>query len=50
MYEVYLLNPITIAVLAFQKGMWIAGSRESVIDGNVIPPQPWPPDLDLADR
>jgi len=47
LYEVYLLNPITIAVLAFQKGMWISGSRESVIDGNVIPPQPWPPDLDL---
>jgi len=47
LYEVYLLNPITIAVLAFQKGMWISGSQVSVIDGNVIPPQPWPPDLNL---
>lgn len=45
--DLYLANPVTIAVLAFQKGMWVAGSTESVIDGNPIPPQPWPPDLDL---
>jgi ABC-2 type transport system permease protein len=45
--EVYLLNPITNAVLAFQKGMWLAGSETSEIDGVEIPPQPWPADLDL---
>lgn len=45
--DLYLANPVTIAVLAFQKGMWVAGSSESVIDGQTIPPQPWPADLDL---
>lgn len=45
--QVYLLNPITLAVLGFQKGMWQAGSETRVIDGVEIPPQPWPPDLDL---
>ncbi|KRE26047.1 ABC transporter permease [Agromyces sp. Soil535] len=45
--DLYLANPVTIAVLGFQKGMWVAGSSESVIDGQTIPPQPWPADLDL---
>lgn len=45
--DLYLANPVTIAVLAFQKGMWVAGSSESVIDGQTIPPQPWPADLDV---
>jgi ABC-2 type transport system permease protein len=49
---VYLLNPITIAILAFQKGIWAAGSEERVStnalgQSTVIPPQPWPIDLDL---
>lgn len=44
---VYLLNPVSNAVLAFQKGMWQAGSETRVIDGVSIPPQPWPADLDL---
>ncbi|WP_127792911.1 ABC transporter permease [Agromyces sp. LHK192] len=45
--EVYLSNPVTVAVLAFQRGMWVSGSEETMIDGNVVPPQPWPADLDL---
>lgn len=45
--EVYLWNPITNAVLAFQKAMWLAGSETRVIDGLEIPPQPWPIDLNL---
>jgi len=49
----YLLNPMSVAMLAFQKGMWQAGSQTNVIgtlpDGtpNVVPPVPWPADLDL---
>lgn len=34
--QVYLANPVTIAILAFQKGMWIAG-----------PDSAFPPDLTL---
>lgn len=44
--DVYLANPVTVAVLAFQKGMWVAGSEESIIEGQTIAPQPWPADLD----
>ncbi len=44
---VYLLNPVTNAVMAFQKGMWLAGSETRIIDGRPIAPQPWPVDLDL---
>lgn len=44
---VYLLNPISIAVLAFQKGMWLAGSQTTIIGDAEVPPQPWPADLDL---
>lgn len=34
--QLYLANPVTIAILAFQKGMWIAG-----------PESAFPPDLEL---
>lgn len=37
--ELYLANPITLAVLGMQKGMWIAGAQD--------PAQYWPPDLAL---
>lgn len=45
--SVYLLNPVSVAILAFQKALWSAGSQTTTIDGTEIPPQPWPPDLDL---
>jgi ABC-2 type transport system permease protein len=45
--QLYLLNPVTVAVLAFQKGIWSSGSATTVIDGKSVPPQPWPIDLDL---
>jgi ABC-2 type transport system permease protein len=49
---VYISNPISVAILAFQKGIWAAGSEErTATDGNGLPivlqPQPWPVDLDL---
>ncbi|GAA1728749.1 ABC transporter permease [Microcella frigidaquae] len=43
----YLINPMSTAILAFQRGIWAAGSQERVIGGVVVPPQPWPADLDL---
>ncbi|MCA1943330.1 MAG: ABC transporter permease [Yonghaparkia sp.] len=43
----YLINPMSTAILAFQRGIWAAGSQERVIGGEVVPPQPWPVDLDL---
>jgi ABC-2 type transport system permease protein len=46
--QLYLLNPMTIVVLGFQKGMWLAGSVTTHLDnGKSVPPQPWPPDLPL---
>lgn len=51
--QVYLLNPMSVLVIAFQKGIWAAGSEErpGPVDATgaltTIPPQPWPPDLDL---
>ena len=51
--DVYLLNPISTAILAFQKGIWKAGSESRVmgVDASgadiVVGPQPWPVDLDL---
>jgi ABC-2 type transport system permease protein len=51
--DVYLLNPMTNAILAFQKGMWEAGSKTNVLgltaDGkpNVIKPVDWPAHLDF---
>jgi ABC-2 type transport system permease protein len=50
---VYLLNPLSTAILAFQRGMWTSGSQETTsgTDANgidiVIPAQPWPVDLDV---
>jgi ABC-2 type transport system permease protein len=34
--QLYLANPITIGIMGFQRGMWVAGSSEV-----------WPPDLAL---
>ncbi|TFC72400.1 ABC transporter permease [Cryobacterium sp. TMS1-20-1] len=45
--SLYLLNPVSNAVLAFQKGMWQAGSQTRTIGETVVSPQPWPVDLDL---
>ena len=52
MPAVYISNPISIAIMAFQKGIWAAGSQERPgIDGDGLPivlqPQPWPLDMDL---
>ena len=45
---------ITVAMLAFQKGMWTAGSRDNVTGQNpdtgadiIAPAQPWPDDLNI---
>ncbi len=44
----YLANPVSVTVLAFQRGIWVAGSQETTMDdGIVVPAQPWPADLDL---
>lgn len=46
--DVYLLNPISTAMLAFQRGIWKAGSESRVLDAvTTVPAQPWPADLDL---
>ncbi|MCU1527627.1 MAG: transporter permease [Frondihabitans sp.] len=50
--QVYLLNPMSNAILAFQKGMWEAGSRtNSLPDINgkphIVPPVDWPAHLDF---
>jgi ABC-2 type transport system permease protein len=45
--QIYLLNPITDVVLAFQRGMWTAGSHPALIGGKILPAQPWPPHLDI---
>ncbi|HEY2645153.1 MAG TPA: ABC transporter permease [Galbitalea sp.] len=45
--EVYLLNPISLAVLGFQRGMWAAGSETTQLGVNTIPPQPWPAHMAL---
>jgi ABC-2 type transport system permease protein len=52
--QVYLLNPMSNAILAFQKGMWEAGSKTNVLGlnpttgkPNVVPPVDWPAHLDL---
>ena len=36
--QVYLANPVTVAILGMQKGLWLAGS---LAEGGVV----WPPDL-----
>jgi ABC-2 type transport system permease protein len=45
--NVYLLNPVSIAVIAFQKGMWQAGSQTRQLGAAAVGPQPWPIDLDF---
>jgi ABC-2 type transport system permease protein len=40
--DAYLLNPISLAVLAFQRGMWGAGSETTQLSGKSVPPEPWP--------
>ncbi|MCU1476223.1 MAG: transporter permease [Subtercola sp.] len=49
--DVYLLNPISLAMLAFQRGLWQAGSQTRVLGdpGNltVVPPVQWPANMDL---
>jgi ABC-2 type transport system permease protein len=45
--QIYLLNPITDVVLAFQRGMWIAGSHSAVIGGRKIAATPWPAHMEL---
>ncbi|TAJ49321.1 MAG: ABC transporter permease [Herbiconiux sp.] len=45
--ELYLLNPISISMIAFDRGIWKAGSEQRVIEGNVIPAQPWPEHMDI---
>jgi ABC-2 type transport system permease protein len=44
--DVYLLNPVSTAILAFQKGLWAAGSKSTQLGPNLVLPQPWPADLD----
>lgn len=45
--DVYLCNPVSLAVLGFQRGMWSAGSQVTVISGKTIAPQPWPAHMPL---
>jgi ABC-2 type transport system permease protein len=44
--EVYLLNPISLGILAFQRGLWQAGSETRVIGENTIAPVDWPAYMD----
>lgn len=44
----YQLNPMTDIILAFQKGIWRAGTETTTLaDGTVVGPQPYPADLDF---
>jgi ABC-2 type transport system permease protein len=48
--QIYLWNPVTISVLAFQHGLWRAGSLPFVTGSGVtrtVTHTYWPPDLDL---
>ena len=46
--QVYLLNPLSIAIMAFQRGVWVAGSESRPgADGGIIAPQPWPDDMNF---
>lgn len=52
--DVYIASPISTAILAFQKGIWAAGSQDVVMGTNeqtgepiIAAAQPWPADLDL---
>jgi ABC-2 type transport system permease protein len=44
---VYLLNPMSDAMLAFQVGLWRAGSEDRVLGDITVHAQQWPADLDL---
>jgi ABC-2 type transport system permease protein len=44
---VYLLNPMSDAMLAFQVGLWKAGSEDRVLGDITVHAQQWPADLDL---
>lgn len=44
---IYSANPMTVAVLAFQKGIWKAGSESREVDGQTLPAQIWPENLDM---
>ena len=49
--QVYLLNPMSNAILAFQRGMWEAGSRTNTLPDvngkpHIVPPVDWPAHLD----
>jgi ABC-2 type transport system permease protein len=45
--QVYLANPVTLVVLAFQDGLWYAGSVPQKINGHLIAAATYPPDLAL---
>ncbi len=51
--DVYLLNPVSIAIIGFQKALWKAGSepRSMGTDASgaeiIVGPQPWPEHLEL---
>lgn len=46
--QIYLSNPMSVVILAFQKGMWIAGSTPTVLPGQTQPTVSLYPDhLDL---
>lgn len=50
--DVYLLNPMSNAILAFQRGMWEAGSKVSTVKGTdgkdkLVPPVDWPAHLEF---
>jgi ABC-2 type transport system permease protein len=45
--DIYLCNPMTVAVLAFQKGIWKAGSETRDMNGTIVPPSIWPDNLNL---
>lgn len=45
--NVYLLNPVSNAIMAFQRAMWTAGSETRVLGATTISPQPWPADMNL---
>ncbi|MCU1469707.1 MAG: rfbA [Glaciihabitans sp.] len=43
--QLYLANPVTVVVLAFQKGLWYAGSVTNQLNGQTILPATYPPDM-----
>lgn len=50
--QIYLLNPMTNAILAFQRAIWSEGSKvvDMTVPGgqpNIVQPQPWPGHMEL---